>query len=637
MRRNVGVVFGLLFFLATYAQVNAQTIDELKAMILLLTQQITAIEQQIAARGGTPNPSVGVGASCPILTRALYTGLSGQDVTSLQRFLSADISIYPEGLMTGYFGPATERAVQRWQARNSVISTGSPSSTGYGVVGPGTRAAIARVCAGGGTVTTPPPPVSSGNCTIAGGVMQNGETKNFYTTSTVAVGAQCFASPRTCNNGILSGDPAYVHATCATTMRGCFMDGAQINHGETRTLYLTRDVAFGASCQSTPRTCTDGTLGGNTAYGFATCASPVTGRACSIDGVSVKHGETRTTYLTRDVAFGASCQSTQRTCTDGILGGNTAYGFATCVAPVTGRTCPIDGVTINHGQNATLYTKKTVLFGQACAPFAQTRTCTDGTLGGDATYQFASCAPEGARPCEVVNSGATTSVAHLAGRDFYSAENLVYPAVCSDYKQTRICTDGHLSGSATYRFPGCTATPPRTCTLDFVTMAHGGSRVFYSSRSVATGVSCSTVDATRTCADGTLSGSATFKYAVCAPVGQRWCAVGGKFTAHNATAPYYSTVTVPFGNLCSQYEESRTCTDGTLGGNTTYVYGSCTVSPAATCTLGGKTVAHGASAPFYSVTAAPANQICAAYQQIRTCNDGFLSGSASFSNGTCVD
>jgi len=57
----------------------------------------------------------------------------------LQEFLKKDPVIYPEELVTGFFGPATERAVQRFQKKHGLVSSGSPATTGYGAVGPKTR------------------------------------------------------------------------------------------------------------------------------------------------------------------------------------------------------------------------------------------------------------------------------------------------------------------------------------------------------------------------------------------------------------------------------------------------------------------------------------------------------------------
>jgi peptidoglycan hydrolase-like protein with peptidoglycan-binding domain len=47
----------------------------------------------------------------------LTIGSSGAQVSALQQFLAADPAIYPEGLVTGYFGPLTQAAVMRYQCQ----------------------------------------------------------------------------------------------------------------------------------------------------------------------------------------------------------------------------------------------------------------------------------------------------------------------------------------------------------------------------------------------------------------------------------------------------------------------------------------------------------------------------------------
>jgi peptidoglycan hydrolase-like protein with peptidoglycan-binding domain len=61
-------------------------------------------------------------------------------VAALQQFLAEDPSLYPEGTVSGYFGALTEAAVQRFQARYGIVSSGSAATTGYGAIGPKTRA-----------------------------------------------------------------------------------------------------------------------------------------------------------------------------------------------------------------------------------------------------------------------------------------------------------------------------------------------------------------------------------------------------------------------------------------------------------------------------------------------------------------
>ena len=87
-------------------------------------------------------------AHAALLTQQLDLGDSNADVTSLQTFLAADSSIYPEGIVSGYFGSLTAAAVSRFQTANGLAAVGR--------VGPQTLSLInARM--GGGV-----PPVNTG-------------------------------------------------------------------------------------------------------------------------------------------------------------------------------------------------------------------------------------------------------------------------------------------------------------------------------------------------------------------------------------------------------------------------------------------------------------------------------------------
>ncbi|MEK7482143.1 MAG: peptidoglycan-binding domain-containing protein [Patescibacteria group bacterium] len=72
--------------------------------------------------------------------RNLYFGLKNSSVSTLQGDLSTDSSIYPEKLVTGYFGPLTLKAVKRFQAKYGIIQTG--------YVGPLTRAKLNELFGG---------------------------------------------------------------------------------------------------------------------------------------------------------------------------------------------------------------------------------------------------------------------------------------------------------------------------------------------------------------------------------------------------------------------------------------------------------------------------------------------------------
>ncbi len=94
-------------------------------------------------------------------SRALKVGDKGADVLLLQKFLINDGYLLSDNA-TSFFGPATEQGVRDWQAAYKIVSTGSATSTGWGAVGPKTRAAMEKMCAAdsnpGSWATNGPPP-----------------------------------------------------------------------------------------------------------------------------------------------------------------------------------------------------------------------------------------------------------------------------------------------------------------------------------------------------------------------------------------------------------------------------------------------------------------------------------------------
>jgi hypothetical protein len=70
------------------------------------------------------------------IARVLKFGMRGADIRELQALLSQDPSIYPQALVTGYFGPLTRQAVTRFQLKNGIVA--STKEAGTGVVGPKT-------------------------------------------------------------------------------------------------------------------------------------------------------------------------------------------------------------------------------------------------------------------------------------------------------------------------------------------------------------------------------------------------------------------------------------------------------------------------------------------------------------------
>lgn len=87
------------------------------------------------------------------ITSSLDLGSTGANVTELQTYLAKDANIYPEGLVTGYFGQLTKVAVERFQTAQGIISQGTPETTGYGRVGPVTMARINSLLGAGNQVS----------------------------------------------------------------------------------------------------------------------------------------------------------------------------------------------------------------------------------------------------------------------------------------------------------------------------------------------------------------------------------------------------------------------------------------------------------------------------------------------------
>lgn len=142
---------------------SAATVDELNAKLQRLLLEVDQVRQELIVAQSATKPSVSKTALCVQLGRTLSVGISDKEtnseVTKLQKALTEDRALYPEGLVTGYFGFATQAAVKRLQVREGILPS-SASSLNSGVVESATRAFLASRCG-----TTTPTPVTSGTGT----------------------------------------------------------------------------------------------------------------------------------------------------------------------------------------------------------------------------------------------------------------------------------------------------------------------------------------------------------------------------------------------------------------------------------------------------------------------------------------
>ncbi len=89
----------------------------------------------------------------PVFKKNLFVGSRGNDVTRLQTLLGQDATVYPEKLLTGYFGSKTVAAVKRFQKKYGITPVN-------GRVGPKTRAKLNEIFGGQESAA---PSSSSGN------------------------------------------------------------------------------------------------------------------------------------------------------------------------------------------------------------------------------------------------------------------------------------------------------------------------------------------------------------------------------------------------------------------------------------------------------------------------------------------
>lgn len=143
-----------LFGGAAFAQASTLTSAQVQAITNLLQSfgvdsgTIANVQAVLENQATTTPAAVSTdqsqsGNGCNVLDNNLQFGATDEstngDVSQLQAFLGKDKNIYPEGVVTGYYGNLTLEAVKRWQEAHGIVSSGDPASTGFGHIGPRTR------------------------------------------------------------------------------------------------------------------------------------------------------------------------------------------------------------------------------------------------------------------------------------------------------------------------------------------------------------------------------------------------------------------------------------------------------------------------------------------------------------------
>ncbi len=244
----------------------------------------------------TAQTSAGALPQCPHLQAYLEFGASDDEtrgqVSALQRYLTDFYHLPVTELVTGYFGVRTRENLRRFQCDALSLCSGDEDTTGYGAVGPRTRAAIAARCSnvtnGAGanlerstaaieyTIPIPSPrtlestqahgAVSGGtpsveeddfSCTINGVTVRDGSSTIFYSAPSVVYPNTCtnILQARTCSAGVLFGSSQYQYASCAVNGAPPRTDGGASSSATDNTLMRYYEATpSGASASTQPPT-----------------------------------------------------------------------------------------------------------------------------------------------------------------------------------------------------------------------------------------------------------------------------------------------------------------------------------------------------------------------------------------------
>ena len=127
-KKIVSMVVATAFLMAVALPVFAQTASSTADLIKQLQAQIQALQAQIAtlqkAQQATQEAAQDVRETLRLLNQ-LREGVTSEDVKLLQTTLAADPEVYPEGLITGFYGKLTTKAVRLFQKKHNLEQVGN--------------------------------------------------------------------------------------------------------------------------------------------------------------------------------------------------------------------------------------------------------------------------------------------------------------------------------------------------------------------------------------------------------------------------------------------------------------------------------------------------------------------------------
>ncbi|MEK7480135.1 MAG: DUF5722 domain-containing protein [Patescibacteria group bacterium] len=309
-------------------------------------------------------PELARGATCPTLS----LGSTGASVTAVQKVLYGAYQGFPTP--TGYFGSITAAAVKQWQGEHNIEA--------LGIVGPKTAAAMRLTLCSTATTKTPAtvsttPPNSSSIAALIQTLLA--QVKILQEKLAALIAASSTPVPVATTTV-----PIVLGATC--TPLSSQAQTLACPAGQTGNIMQTRtsSCAGGAAAPAW----------GSWTTTANSCSSPGGTASCLLDSVTVAHGASKTFFTASTVSSGQTCTGQSRTCTNGTLSGNSSYQYSSCTSSAT-QSCIFNGQTVAHGASVTAYQTSSVPYGSQC--MSESRTCNNGTLSGQYANPSCSVAP----------------------------------------------------------------------------------------------------------------------------------------------------------------------------------------------------------------------------------------------------
>lgn len=405
--------------------------------------------------------------------------------------------------------------------------------------------------------------------------LSEGEWRLAFKAPTVASGDYCHAEKRSCIGGKTSGKFKFASCSNEVTTGYCgspFPGGNPIAEGKSVVAY---EVTSDKLCRSSTRVCSGGFLSGQgnlpACPGDETCrlpwglqltegdhiitsdreGTPKPAGACGRPFIkwACTAGQIVETHLTGDcnpgscnapwgerVENGASvvafknnistdCDSSAnrqvRRCTNGVLGGNSAFDKMQCFEDRNPCALPW-GETLAHGQSVYAYNTARATGGSVCD--RQVLSCDNGRLNGPAgTHKYKSCTVS-TRSCASPFAGREEFYIHLQTVEACREAQTYGNNFCNC---TAIqCIDGTWNNPA-WRQPTC-VHEDAACDLPWGgRLASGGSVVAYADSTKTSSAACNAASnkETRFCTNGSLSGS--FRHQNCTVVQADSGPIGG--------------------------------------------------------------------------------------------------------------